>query len=53
MAQLVLCVRGGLRAGHIGRVPDVESRCPAADALEHLRVEVESRRPFENGVESA
>ena len=53
MAQLVLCVRGGLRAGHIGRVPDVESRCPAADALERHQGEVEDRVACLNGVELA
>ena len=47
-------VRGALRRRYSGSVPDVESRCPAADALVRLHFEVEtSRRSFENGKDSA
>ena len=46
-------VRGALQVGYGGREPDVESPWPAANVLESLRLEVESRRSLENGVDLA
>ena len=46
-------VRGALWWRYVGRIPDVESRWPAANVLERLRLEVESRRSIEIGEESA
>ena len=52
-ACLVREVRGALQVGYAGRVPSVGSSWPAAKALKRLRLEVEIRRSFVNGVESA
>ena len=49
----VLGVRGALRRAYCGRVPSARSGWPAADALQRLRLVVESRCSFDNGVESA
>ena len=52
-AWLAREVRGALRKGYGERVPSSRTRWPAAKALERLRLEVESRRSFVNGVELA
>ena len=52
-AWLVLGVRGVLRRAYCGRVPSARSGWPAAKALQRLRLVVESRCSFDNGVESA
>ena len=52
-AWLAREVRGALRRGLCGRAPDFRCPCSAANALERLRFDVESRRSFGNGQDSA